>query len=256
MKARYARRPMGTWGTALYSDDLAADIRDDLNDLFGEGLSGSAALEKLEEEYASSLQDPDEATVFWLAVAHRAWKLGRPIERATAEALRVVESGADLARWEGEKDRRKRRTVLAQLAAELRSEPPPARRVARRILAANAWELGEVIAFRLLSGRYALLRVIGHHHCADGRFAICEPLDWVGTSWPAPERIAELPVRASIVPNWPVSQFMIGEPRRKADAERLVRTDIISQPAQAEGAWTAFGFPELDERLREIFGWE
>ena len=66
---------MGTWGTALFSDDLAADIRDELRDLIGEGHSAEEATERLLTEYADSLNDPDEQTVFWLALAVTQWKL-------------------------------------------------------------------------------------------------------------------------------------------------------------------------------------
>jgi hypothetical protein len=36
---------MGTWGTALYSDDLAADLRNDFIDHIGNGLSADEALD-------------------------------------------------------------------------------------------------------------------------------------------------------------------------------------------------------------------
>lgn len=43
---------MGAWGTAIYSDDLAADLRDELRDLVAEGMSSAAAVDKLVTEYA------------------------------------------------------------------------------------------------------------------------------------------------------------------------------------------------------------
>src|ERR1700690_2296461 len=112
---------MGIWGTALYSDDFAADLRGDFRDLVGQGLSADAALERLESEYASSLRDSDEASVFWLAIAYAAWQLGRPVERATAQALRIVSSGSDLPRWGDLKTQRKRQSVLERVANTLRS---------------------------------------------------------------------------------------------------------------------------------------
>jgi hypothetical protein len=43
---------MGAWGTAIFSDDTARDIRDEFRDLIGEGLSTEQATEKLLSEYA------------------------------------------------------------------------------------------------------------------------------------------------------------------------------------------------------------
>ena len=34
---------MGTWGVAIFSDDLAADIRGDFRELIGDGLTPSEA---------------------------------------------------------------------------------------------------------------------------------------------------------------------------------------------------------------------
>lgn len=42
---------MGAWGSAIFSDDTAADLRDDWKDLLGEGLSPEEATKKLVEEY-------------------------------------------------------------------------------------------------------------------------------------------------------------------------------------------------------------
>jgi hypothetical protein len=47
---------MGTWGTGLYSDDLAADLRGDFRDLLGEGVPASVAVDRLMSEYAESLR--------------------------------------------------------------------------------------------------------------------------------------------------------------------------------------------------------
>lgn len=246
---------MGTWGTALYSDDLAADIRSDFRDLIGQGLAADDALERLLSEYSCSFNDPDEAAVFWLAVADTAWRLGRPVVRATAEALNVIESGADLRRWEVAKDRRARGLVLDKLAANLRSLPPSAKRVARPLIANNTWKVGEVVAYRLASGAWTLFRVIGHQKDKGGRHSICEPLDWSGPELPVPGELPRLSLRASVDP-WTVTQFMLGEPRRKQDAARFVMTGARSTPAQQPHRYMVVVFPHFDRELRDVFGLE
>jgi len=60
---------MGAWGVAIFSDDLAADIRSDFRELIGDGLTPSEATDLLKAEYASSLFDPHEMPVFWIALA-------------------------------------------------------------------------------------------------------------------------------------------------------------------------------------------
>ena len=55
---------MGTWETAIFSDDTASDVRDEFRDLIGEGLSTEQATDKLLREYAPSLDDPDDGPPF------------------------------------------------------------------------------------------------------------------------------------------------------------------------------------------------
>jgi hypothetical protein len=145
-------------------------------------MTTSAAIKHLQKEYSSSLRDPDEAPVFWLALAATGWRLGRLDEDVRQKALSIIESGQDLVRWENPGDRRKRVQVLAKLKLQLESPPLPCKPIPRTIKSATDWATGEIIGFRLLSGRWILMRVIGHHNDRGGRSAVCELLDWTGNS--------------------------------------------------------------------------
>src|SRR3984885_9544113 len=87
MNSLCVRVQMGAWGVAVFSDDLAADVRDEFRDLIGEGLLSTEAVEKLLGEYASSVDDDNEISVFWIALALTQWKLGHLEERTKNEAL-------------------------------------------------------------------------------------------------------------------------------------------------------------------------
>ena len=243
---------MGTWGTALFSDDLAADLRGEFRDLLGEGLTTEVAINRLKKEYKSSLRDPDEESVFWLALADTGWRLGRLDENVLQNALRVIDSGQDLARWKDAADRRKREQVLAKLRTKLQSAPPSPKPVAKTIKSANEWQIGEVIGFRLLSGRWVLLRVIGHHEDRGGKSAVCELLNWIGESLNSLPMVDQLSIRKE---NCPIgtSQFLFQEPRSKRDQLRVVRTGVVSKPVQRSGNYTAFVWPFVDRLFREVF---
>jgi len=68
---------LGVWGTGIFQDDTACDIRDDYKDHVGNGLTGPDATTRILAEYKSSLADPHEANVVWLPLAAVQWKLGR-----------------------------------------------------------------------------------------------------------------------------------------------------------------------------------
>jgi hypothetical protein len=246
---------MGTWGTALFSDDLAADLRSEFRDLIGEGLTTTAAIARLKRGYKSSLRDPNEAPVFWLALAATGWRLGRLDDEVRQNALRVIESRQDLARWEKLTDRLKRERVLAKLQSQLQDLPPPPKHIAKTIKSANGWRLGELVGFRLLSGRWVLLRVIGHHEDRGGRSAVCELLDWTGISLTDLPVISSLSFRKEAAPRG-ISQFLFQEPRLKKDQARVVCTGILSVPAQRIGSYTAFVWPFVDRLFREVFDLE
>jgi hypothetical protein len=245
---------MGAWGVAVFSDDLAADLRGDFRDLIGEGLTSTEAVEKLLTEYASSLEDDDESAVFWIALASTQWKLGRLEERTKREALRVIESGQDLERWDIPGERKKRAAVLQKVREELLSPQPPAKRVARSIKEANEWKTGELIGFRLLSGKWALLRVIGHYTDNGGRFAVCELLDWNGKTIPPAERISKLRIKRNSESE--ISQFLFQEPRKKKDRLRVQRLGTTSKPSQKPGGFTFLVWPYVDWELEKLFGYK
>ena len=103
---------MGVWGTALFSDDTASDIRGDYVDYLGDGLTGPEATARVLSEYKSSLSDPDEYGVVWLALAAVQWKYGRLEPDALKQALAVIDSGSDLRRWTADTpDHAKRKAV-------------------------------------------------------------------------------------------------------------------------------------------------
>jgi hypothetical protein len=151
---------MGSWGPALYSDDLAADLRGDFRDAAGEGLAAEAILDRLVQKYGSEVADPDAGPTFWLVVADMGWKLGRLDARARSAAMAVIESGGDLDRWQTGATRRKRAAVLDRLREQLLRPPPNPKRIGRRVAATTDWRVGEVFALRLRSARLTLLRVV------------------------------------------------------------------------------------------------
>ena len=69
---------MGAWGTAVFSDDLAMDVRSEYNFLVSINKENSD-IEKLLMDYYSDIlncNDPDE-DVFWFALSLSEWKKGR-----------------------------------------------------------------------------------------------------------------------------------------------------------------------------------
>src|SRR5262245_60405280 len=121
---------MGTWGAALFSDDLAADVREDFRELIAEGNSASKATKTLSAEYKESLADPEESLIFWLALAATQWDLGVLESKVKAKALRIIKDGAELERWAEDKKLMQRRAgVLVKLKEKLSSPQPTPKKI-------------------------------------------------------------------------------------------------------------------------------
>lgn len=241
---------MGTWGTAIFSDDTAADIRDEFKRLLGDGHSGEKATQILLSNWADQIEDPDEGPVFWLALAATQWRYGRLQQEVKDRVLEIIGSGADLNRWNDSRDLQKRQKVLEALRVRLLSAPPAARKVPKAFVNSTDWEMGEVIEYRLLSGSNILFRVIGYHSDAGGTCPVCELLDWVGTNPPAD--LHRLPVKKEQNKRG-YSQFMVGGKLTRAIAARVTRPGWRSSPEQKPAGYTAFPWKYMDEMLKRIF---
>ena len=241
---------MGTWGTALFSDDTAADVRDGYRDLIGDGFTSPQATDALVKEWGDALGDSDEASVFWLALASTQWQCGRLETRVKSAALTIIEEGSDLHRWrEDAKQLKKREAVLARLRNDLMSPQAPEKRIPKRYRNTCEWEVGEVIGYRLLSGRHFLFRVIGFHTDKGGTSPVCEMLDWSGVEIPSKEDAQRLKGKGP--------QFLMGRLKEKElPVERVTRLGVKSESNRKPGGYTVLLWSHLDQQLRDVLGVE
>lgn len=247
---------MGTWGTGLYDDDTACDVRDAYQDMLGDGVAEPEATVRLTKEWSGDLSDPDTGPVFWLALADVQWRLGRLQEAVKSEALAVIEGGSDLARWsEDKKLEAKRRAVLERLKVRLNTPQPAEKRVRKRYVDATDWKLGDVYSFRLQSGKLALLHVIGFHEDRGGRGPVCALLDWTGETAPDKKTMKKMKYRAGKGVRRRQSQFLIGSlSARDMPRDRITLVAQGVKPKQACGGYAVIPWRFIDRQLDALYG--
>lgn len=247
---------MGAWDTAIFTDDTAADVRDDFIDLIGEGLAAEAATARIVEEWNPDSDPEEEGAAFWLGLAAIQWKLGRLLPDVRDRALGIINSGQDLSRWRLAEDVEKRRKVLEQLGTKLLSPQPQPKRVPRRFRATNDWNVGSLHSYALGEKAFCLLRVIGHHVDKGGKFPVVELLDWMGGEIPPVGVLGSLPIRIRTYPNGRrASQFMLGAASLKDfPGGRIRNLGVSSLPSQSVGAYYVFLWRNLDRQLADVFG--
>lgn len=111
---------MGAWGFELFEDDFACDVRDEYRELLEQGVAPADASRRMVEQNAASIEDFDDAPIFWMALAATQANLGHLNREVRDRALAVIGGGGDLGRWaERPQDQDGRRAALEKLKATL-----------------------------------------------------------------------------------------------------------------------------------------
>lgn len=143
---------MGAWGPKLYQDDIAQDVRDTYKDRLRRGKKTKEITEELIEEYSDEIEDVDDGPIFWFALADIQWDYGRLLPEVKENAIKWIEDGSDIRRWEEEgtaKEVKVRKEVLEQLKHKLESPMPEKKKVSQYRLYKCQWKIGDVYAYKM-----------------------------------------------------------------------------------------------------------
>ena len=117
---------MGTWGTGISSNDTFSDVYDDFFKYYNEGDFPDEILKKLMIEYQEVLDNEDDFTNFWFAVAKAQWECKALEENIFNQIKWIVEEDIDINIWRNldasEKDLKTRRNVLIKFLDSLKVE--------------------------------------------------------------------------------------------------------------------------------------
>lgn len=160
---------MGMWGSELYQNDTALDVKDEFEELYNAGNPVQTITDKLTEEYKSIMGDAEEEPLFWWALADTQWKLGVLMPGIKEKALYWIEKGRDTPQ--------NRSMDMSDLRAKLLSPQPPVKKPRKKRTYKCQWKLGDVFAYRLesdpakergLDGRYFLIQKVDEGICHPG----------------------------------------------------------------------------------------
>ncbi len=143
---------MGAWGTGIYSDDTACDVKEMCQEIFP-FVSVDEGNRIIFEQYAeivnSTFIDNDYAA-FWYALADWQWKHGILTEDIRSKAIALLEAHTGIDEWQesgSAKDVKKRIAVMDALKSQLESEMPPKKLPIKR-LKKPQHKIGDIIVFK------------------------------------------------------------------------------------------------------------
>ncbi|MGN0676037.1 MAG: hypothetical protein ACI4KG_09805 [Oscillospiraceae bacterium] len=144
---------MGAWGTGFFQNDTADDLRYYYKAKLKKGKSDEEALMEIIEESKDYIYEDDDKYDFWFGLADLTYDLGRLTNEVKVEALKLIECGGDLERWEGS-DRKKRQKQLDKLKEKLLSEPLSRKNIPIVKPFVCPWNVNDVFVYCLNSDEY------------------------------------------------------------------------------------------------------
>jgi hypothetical protein len=179
------------WGTDLFSDDVACDVRDHYLELVEDGVEDGAATQLTVERFRASLEESDGVALLAFAVTQS--KIGRLDPDIRDRALAVLDRGADLEMWERANPKLlpKRRAILEKARAQLTGPQPPRRRLRPPKRISSGLAAGDVLALAL-PRRVTLLRVVRVRSHRRGETPVLEELDFEGAEVPSRDALEHI----------------------------------------------------------------
>ncbi len=148
---------MGSWGTALYSNDTSSDVRDMANEVYPlVGIEEGTRL--IFEEYADVMTENDnDCADFWFALADWQWRHGILTDDIKEKAITLLEAHTGIDEWEKFKtaaDVQRRLAVMDKLLTQL-SSPMPRMNIPKAKIAKPKHKPGDIIIARTCSSDHS-----------------------------------------------------------------------------------------------------
>ena len=265
--ARRGTRPQQP--PATLADDIPDRVPAEYRQLLSQGLADKHATAQVVARWKKLLPSKALQDEFWLTLASAQWQLGRLEPAIKRQALAIIERVSKPARGrqtsQADPDADRRRQALSALRGFLKS-PQPARKEIRASKApssdAEPWPVGEVFAYKLLSGRYVLFHVVA---ClgdkSTGFWPDFATFAWIASDYPPAADVQRLPLNpdphSTSESVWMVSVLK----RHPSDfsPERIDWLHVCREPHAQNidrGFAITYWKEKLDEKLRFDFGWE
>jgi hypothetical protein len=144
---------MGTWGTAISSNDTYADIYESFFDQYNAGQDVKEISAKLIAGNRDIIKDPNDSNNFWFALAKAQWECKQLDKGLLDQVKQIIESGADLEAWRNldsdPTDINKRKLVLDKFLIVLQTERAKAKARKKKIFLQPIFNKGDCLTFKL-----------------------------------------------------------------------------------------------------------
>ncbi len=149
---------MGTWGTAIPSNDTYADVYGDFFDLYNKGIKVPDISKQIIAKNQEIINDADDSNNFWFALAKAQWECKQLDKDLFNKVKKIIDTGADLVVWRQlnpkEEDIQKRKLALDKFLSHISIEKSKAKPRKKKIIRQPIFEKGDCITFKFDNGNY------------------------------------------------------------------------------------------------------
>lgn len=146
---------MGTWGTKLYEDDLAEDIKYQYEELIKEGKKSKEVVDDMYTIYKEEMEDTDEKTVFWIVLADILCRNKNLTDFVKEKALKGIDENLKIWKKEANKeDYEERKKELERLRKRLENYKREEKNNSIKEKETVEWEIGDTYAYKIEKGQY------------------------------------------------------------------------------------------------------
>ena len=157
---------MGTWGYELEQDDFFFDITCTFDQQLKQNQNLRQTSDFLLENYANTLDDPDEGPLFWMALANMQWKYGTVDEHILEQVKSDFERDAGLERWLeiGQTEYERRKNVISRHLTKISSPNPRPKKLPKIVVRKPIYEAGDCLSILLRNDMYGAALVLASDH--------------------------------------------------------------------------------------------
>ena len=138
---------MGTWGTKLYDDDVACDIKEDYKNYLSIGMENSKIIKQLMNDYKEELNDDRDYKTFWLVIADLSHSYGKLTEDVKKKAIEIIDSGYDVEIWDT-KLKKERIAELKKIKEKINKQIIP-KKIPKIKVVKGFYNYGDVLAYKI-----------------------------------------------------------------------------------------------------------
>lgn len=149
---------MSGWGTKIFDNDFALDVKTDFVNLIGIGMP----IEEIEDfilKYQPQMDD-DDSCAFWTALAKIEWGYGLLQENTKRKAQHVIKTFPDSHLYMEKKDQEKRSQELEKLYLQLDTTNEKPRKIRKTYVYRTSWKVGDIFAYPL-DNQYVYIYIVG-----------------------------------------------------------------------------------------------